>query len=125
MKNKVETSPENFQKQLAITNEINRLLKEVEDETGLYSFPNPILKHPSFLALVQMGDKIVNYLFYIMFEYGSGRVILLLLDKIVKDKPEIPKEHAGKFYHQTVDWMNWYLTSDYYKSNDIYFGLVC
>ena len=120
----MEVSAENFEKQLAITNEINRLIKEVEDETGLYSFTNPILKHPSFLKLVEMGDKIVNYLFYIMFEYGSGRVIILLLDKIVKDKPQIPKEHSGRFYHQTVDWMHWYLNSDYYKQNDIYFNLI-
>jgi hypothetical protein len=40
----MEVSTENFEKQLAITNEISRLIKEVEDETGLYSVTNPILK---------------------------------------------------------------------------------
>lgn len=122
--NKIEPSAENFAKQLAITNQINQHLNSIEEETGGCSFHAPILKHSSFLELVQMGDKIVNYLFYLIFENGSNWTILLLLDKIVKDKPEIPKEHAGKFKHIVVDWMNWYLTSDYYKRNDVYFNLV-
>lgn len=42
---RVETSSENFAKQLAITNVIDSHLKTIEDETGLYSFSNPILKH--------------------------------------------------------------------------------
>lgn len=121
---KVEVSAENFQKQLEITNQINRHLNLIKEETGLYSFPNYKLKHPSFLSLVEMGDKIVNYLFHLMFEYGSNWTILLLLDKIVKDKPQIPKEHLGNVYHQVVDWMQWYLESDYYKRNDVYFNLV-
>ena len=117
-------SAENFQKQLAITTVIDSHIKTIEDETGLYSFSKPILKHPLFLELIDMGDKIVNYLFYLMFEYGSSRVILLLLDKIVTDKHVMPKEIAGKFYHQTVEWMKWYLESDYYKNNNIYYNLV-
>lgn len=121
---KVQPSAENFAKQLEITNMIDNHLRIIEDETGLYSFHHPKLKHPSFLELVAMGDKIVNYLFYLMFEYGSSWTILLLLDKIAQNKPEIPKEHTGKFYHQVTDWMTWYLASDYYKSNDIYFNLV-
>ena len=117
-------SAENYQKQLAITTVIDSHIKTIEDETGFYSFSNPILEHPSFLELVNMGDKIVNYLFHLMFENGSSRTILLLLDKIVKDKPVIPKEIWGKFKHQTVEWMKWYLESDYYKNNNIYFNLV-
>jgi hypothetical protein len=117
-------SSENFQKQVAITTIINSHLKTIEDETGLFSFPNPILKHPLFLELVEMGDKIVNYLFHLMFEHGTRRTILLLLNKIVKDKPIMPKEISGKFRHQTVEWMKWYLESDYYKNNNIYYNLV-
>jgi hypothetical protein len=119
-----EISAENYQKQLAITSLINQLINKIEEETGGYSFHHPKLKHLSFLELVQMGDKIVNYLFYLMFESGSNWTILLLLDKVAQNKPEIPKEHAGKFYHQVTDWMNWYLTSDYYKNNNTYFNLV-
>ena len=122
---KVQVNGENFQKQLAITNGINQHLNKIEDDTGCYSFHHHKLKHPSFLELVAMGDKIVNYLFYLMFEYGSSWTILLLLDKVAQNKPEIPKEHAGKFYHQVTDWMTWYLESDYYKNKDIYFNLVC
>jgi hypothetical protein len=121
---KVEVSGENFQKQLSITSIINQHLNKIEEETGLYSFHHPKLKHASFLELVNMGDKIVNYLFYLIFEYGSSWTILLLLDKVAQNKPEIPKEHAGKFYHQVVDWTTWYLTSEYYKNNDTYFNLV-
>jgi len=121
---KVETSAENFQKQLSITNLIDNHIKKIDEDTGGYSSHAHTLRHLSFLELVAMGDKIVNYLFYLMFESGSSWIILLLLDKVVKDKPEIPNEHAGKFYHQVNDWMNWYLTSDYYKNNDSYFNLV-
>jgi len=122
--NKVEVSAENFQKQLVIINLIDSHLNKIEEDTGGYSFHHPTLKHASFLELVNMGDKIVNYLFYLMFESGSSWTILLLLDKVAQNKPEIPKEHAGKYKHIVVDWMNWYLTSDYYKNNDTYFNLV-
>lgn len=121
---KVEVSAGNFEKQLAITSVIHNLINKVDDETGGYSIHAYKLRNENFIALAEMGDVIVNYLFHLIFEYGCSWTILLLLDKIVKDKPTIPKEHAGKFYHQTVDWTTWYLTSEYYKNNDIYFNLV-
>lgn len=121
---KVEVSAENYEKQQVITNYINEKLKKIDEDTCLYSSHGPSLKHPSFLELVAMGDKIVNYLFYLMFKSGSSWTILLLLEKVAQNKPEIPKEHDGKFKHIVVDWMNWYLTSDYYKNNDSYFNLV-
>jgi hypothetical protein len=124
LKNKVEISAENFQKQLAITNLIDNHIKKIDEDTGGYSSHAPTLRHISFLELVAMGDRIVNYLFYLMFESGSSWTILLLLDKVVKDKPEIPNEHAGSYRHIVVDWMKWYLTSDYYKNDDLYFNLV-
>lgn len=119
-----KVNSENFEKQLVITNKINILLNKIEDETGGYSFHKPKLKNSNFLELAEMGDVIVNYLFYITFEYGCSWTILLLLDKIVKDKPIIPNEHSGRFYHQVVDWTTWYLISDYYKNNDVYYNLV-
>ena len=119
---KVEVSAENLQKQLDITNLIDSHLNKIEEDTGGYSFHHPKLKHPSFLKLVEMGDKIVNYLFYLMFESGSNWTILLLLDKVAQNKPQI--SNSGNFLNITVDWMVWYLTSDYYKNNDTYFNLV-
>jgi hypothetical protein len=121
---KVEKSAENYQKQKAITDIINDHIKKIDEDTSGYSSHGHLLKHASFLELVAMGDKIVNYLFYLMFQYGSSWTILLLLEKVAQNKPEIPKEHDGKFKHIVVDWMNWYLTSDYYKNNDSYFNLV-
>lgn len=121
---KVEVNSENYNKQRAITDIIDAHLLKIENETGLFSNPNYMLRHDSFKELVAMGDKIVNYLFHIMFEHGSSWIILHILRQIVENKPNIPKEHMGKFKHITVDWMTWYLESDYYKNNDIYYNLV-
>ena len=46
-----------------------------------------------------MCDKIGNYLFYVMFEYGSGRVILLLLEKYKCGRPQI-------FDEKYVNWLS-------------------
>lgn len=121
---KVEVSAENYEKQRAITDVIDAHLIKIDDETGLYSTHAPIFKHDSFKELVGMGDKIVNYLFHIMFEHGTSWTILLLLNEIVKNKPLMPSKYAGKARHLTVHWMTWYLDSDYYKNNNIYYNLV-
>ena len=121
---KVEVNGENYQKQRAITDVINKLLFQIEEDTGGSSVHRDKLKHESFLELVEMGDKIVNYIFYLMTEYGGSWIYFLLLQKIVKNPPKLPNEVAGKFIHQTIHWMQWYVESDYYKNNDTYFNLV-
>lgn len=117
-------SSDSFQKQLSITNVIDHHLSTIETDTGLYSTHSHKYKHESFKELVNMGDKIVNYLFYLMFEHGTSWTIILLLNEIVKNKPVIPKDMLGKHRYITVEWMKWYLESDYYKNNDIYYNLV-
>jgi hypothetical protein len=81
------------------------------------------LEHECFKELVSMGDVIINYLFHLMFEYGSSWVLMHLLSKLVKDGPN-KKEHRGKFMHMTIDWMLWYVDSEYHKNCDTYYNLV-
>jgi hypothetical protein len=120
----MEISSKKYQKYIDKVSIIDKHLNLIEESTGGSSLFKRKLEHPSFLALVEMGDIITNYLFYLMFEKGSNWTILLLLNKIVKDKPEIPKEILGKFYEITVFWMNWYIKSDYYKNDNVYNNLI-
>lgn len=122
---KVKVSAENFQKQLAVAAVIHKHINEVEDATGgLSIIHRAITEHPDFKALVAMGDKITNYIFHLILENGVNRIYFFLLPLIVKNPPEVPREHAGRIIHQTIDWLNWYVNSDYYKNNDVYFNLV-
>lgn len=125
MKKHPAVNGENYQKQKKITDEINAFISEIKRDTGMFSTHNHIFEHPRFKQLVEMGDKIVDYIFYLMFEHGSDWVLLHLLNMIVKEnKPIIPKEHRGSFVNLTVDWEVWFLQSDYHKNHDIYYGLV-
>lgn len=117
---------ENYQKQQVITNRIDQLLQNIHQDTAMFSTSIHTLEHDDFKKLVEMGDKIIPYLFYLITQYGCSQIILLLLHQITKVNP-IPKEDAGKFMHSIMHWLKWFLESDYYKDerkNDIYFGLV-
>lgn len=81
------------------------------------------MKHPNVQKLLNMGDKIINFLFHLSLEYGSDRVVFEIIKEIIKVNP-VQKESVGKLYHETRDWYNWYVESDYYKNNDIYYNLV-
>jgi hypothetical protein len=120
---KVEVSAENYQKQQLITNEIVSLLKEIKRDTGGMSTTYHIMKHPNVQKLLDMGDKIVNFLFYLTVEYGADWVVFEILRQLTNQNP-VKKENVGKFIHTTIDWLNWYVESDYYKNNDIYYNLV-
>ena len=118
----IEVNGENYQKQKEITDNIDRLLQEIEDETGLYSTMLPTLEHRNFKILVEIGDKIIPYLFYKMFQQGNSWTYFLLLQEITKQNP-ISKEHAGSFYHHIMYWLQWYIDSKYFK-HDVYYNLL-
>ncbi len=90
----METNSENFQKTTYLTNQIDSLIQKIKEETGGYSTHSNKLNHPAFLELTKMGDKIVNYIFYQMFERGTSWTHLLLLEKIIPNPPVIPKKHT-------------------------------
>lgn len=113
---------ENYQKQKKITDEIDFLISSVHKDTAHSSSQN-YEKHPDFKKLVDMGDKIIPYLFHKAMQSGWNWVIIRLLKETSKVSP-VPKEHYGNFYWIIKDWIEWYLLSDYYNNSDIYFGLV-
>ena len=113
-----------FRKYQLIAAHIDKLLATAIDETGGSSVIHHKMKNKSFLELVAMGDIIVDYVFKKMFEEGTDWIHLLLLREIVKDGPEIPKEHLGNFDYLIVDWMQWYVKSAYFLNNDIYYNLI-
>ena len=117
----VQVSAENFQKQQRITAHIDSLLKGIHQDTGGRSTHIHTVRHPNFKVLVEMGDKIIPYLFYKITQSGGSWVYFLLLQEITKENPA--KENSGKFMHSLRDWLTWYIESKYYPS-DIYFGLV-
>ena len=59
---KVETSAENFQKQLSITNLIDNHIKKIDEDTGGYSSHAHTLRHLSFLelALQRLEAKVLS-----------------------------------------------------------------
>ena len=117
-----EVSCENYAKCKAITNKIDMLLRNIEEDTSYLSTFHIKVNHESFKALVSMGDKIIPYLFYLGVQRGFSWTIMLLLGSITNENP-IKKEHAGKYYHSVSDWLIWFTNSKYCNSN-VYFDLI-
>jgi hypothetical protein len=119
----IEPSGERYAQYKEITTEIDFFLKTIEEDSGLSSSHTIIINHEYFKKLVEMGDKIIPYLFHVMVEHGASWTILILLRHLTQENP-IKPEHVGKFYHIFHDWLGWYLDSPYDKNDDIYHGLV-
>lgn len=117
-----EVSCENYAKCKAITNKIDMLLQGIEKDTAYSSTFNVKFNHESFKELVNMGDKIIPYLFYLGVQRGFSWTIMLLLNSITNENP-IKKEHVGKYYHSVSDWLIWFTNSKYCNSN-VYFDLI-
>jgi hypothetical protein len=118
----IETNEKNYHKYCTITEEIDTLINNVTQHYRLSLSHVGMDKHPDFIKIVEMGDKIVNYLFCKILNHGSSWVILKLLSAITNQNP-IKREHAGSFVAIISDWLVWYIDSDYYKNNDVYHGL--
>lgn len=119
---KVEVSSENYQRCNEITSEINDLLKELKNDTAMFSTSNHIFRHANFSKLTDMGVRIVPYLIHIILEYGSDWILLHLLQQITKERP-YDKEEVGRFGIMTAKWLLWYETCKY-KAEDVYYGLL-
>ena len=117
-----EVTTGNFKKSSKIVDEIVKHLAAIENDTKFYSYPDPVLNHPRYKMLIEMGDKIVPYLFHHITHNGGSWTIFYLLYNITKQNP-IPKEHSGNFNYAIIYWLQWFMDSDYYKNDDIYYGL--
>lgn len=117
-----EVNRENFQKYIEIINEINRLLDKVREDTGCYSTHIHMLLHPDYQKLVDMGDIIVPYIVHLMTQSGAHWIHFFLLKELTGAQP-VPPEHAGRFTHILIDWLQWYVNSKY-ADTDVYNGLV-
>lgn len=61
---------------------------------------------PEYKKIMEMDPKIsIPYLMETLTTKPTW-VNLLLLTEITKVKPL--EQHAGRFYHKIVDWINWY-----------------
>ena len=118
----IEPSGENYRKYEIVANDIDKRLAQIRTDTSVHSSPTPTLEHPDFLALVEMGDRIIPYLFHVMIEHGTSWVHIYLLHQITGMSPILPK-HQGDLYGIIYDWLGWFLGSKYADS-DIYCGLV-
>ena len=118
-----EISAENYEKYLDVVTIIDNKLLNIKKDTAHSSNLSKIIYHEDFEYLVDnFGNKLVSYLIHDMTHKGCSWVHLHLLGYITKTNP-VPEEHAGKFYHQIADWINWYLNSIYYPHH-IYHDLV-
>lgn len=120
-----EVSARSYEKFCIIAERIDFLLATIKEETAGYSTHIHTLRHPYFIELVGMGDRIIPYLFKVMTQHGASWTHFLLLHEITKHNP-VPKEDIGRFDHEILHWLQWYLHSDYYKNviNDVYYGLI-
>lgn len=118
----IQANVENYQKYLKITEEIDRLIASVKYDTEFYSNHIHKQKHPDYIKLVEMGDKIITYLIKQANHYGWSWLTIDLLYDITKENV-IAKENAGKFSLIVADWLNWFNNSKYSKT-DVYYGLI-
>ena len=119
---KVEINSENFKKYLEIITEIDNFLSNIVKDTKHFSFPK-YLEHQDYKKLINMGDRIIPYLFqYATQKHGFSWVIIHLLLELSGENP-IPKDHEGKFAHIISDWTNWFINSKYIET-DVYHGLI-
>lgn len=102
---------------------IDAKLSRINYDCSILSNLSKTKEHPEFLKLVEMGPRIIPYIIHVMAHHGAGWTHLMLLGELSKENP-IKPEHAGLFYAQLADWLNWYLTSKYYALDDVYHGLV-
>jgi hypothetical protein len=119
----MDVNEENYQKAKAVSDKINQLLGDIQNDTGLFSTHNHILNHDGFKELTSMGDRIIPYLFYYATHHGWNWVIIFLLTQITGGNP-IPKEKRGSFYHSIKYWMEWFLGSKFIEVENIYHGLI-
>lgn len=118
----VEVSAENYQKQLKITDEIWVFLSDIHNDTAAFSTHNHIYNHPKFKTLVEMGDKIIPYLFHVLTQHGGSWIIFCALQQITHENPVSKGDH-GKFVVVMKCWLEWYVNSKYIH-HDVYFNLV-
>lgn len=119
----IETNGENYQIFCQQAKEIDDRLDRIYEDVKYHSSLTPTRKHECFKQLVDMGTKIIPYVFHKMTQHGCHWTHLLLLRELVGDQMKIPAEHQGQFTHIMTDWLIWYLDSSYYN-HDVYYGLV-
>ena len=125
MNNWIEPSVERYEKQKLITNEIDKHLEILDKWSAPRSTHKGIEIHPSFIILLNMGDKIVNYLIHCIIESGWSHANYILLDHLVGNKiPTIPDEHRGRVPFLMAHIILWWINSEYYANDNVYFGLV-
>ncbi len=119
----VEVNGENYQKQRAITDRIEVLLNQVRQDTAMHSSMRHTLKHPAYLELVGMGERIIPFLFHVATHHGADWTLLCLFAQLSGENP-VPPEDAGKFYRIFMHWLKWYTENKKYQNVDVYYGLV-
>src|SRR5580698_2249684 len=111
---------ENYQKYKEIAHAIDCKFVRVWEATGIRSDKhNALAENQDYRDLVAMGSRIVPYIIHHMLNSQASWEHLELLHEITGVK-YWSDSHAGMFYHQIADCLNWYLASDYYQKDDVY-----
>lgn len=119
----IEVNSENYNLFHQKAKEIDDLLETINHDTMDSSNHADTTNHSCFKQLVNMGNKIIPYIFYLMTQHGCEWAHLLLLSELVGNEMQIPEEHYGRFIHIMSDWLQWYIKSPY-QMHDVYYGLV-
>lgn len=121
----IEPSVERYEAQKLLTNEIDKHLDELQKWCAPRSVNKGIDEQSSFIALVNMGDSIVNYIMHRMTQDGFRWEYCTLLWKITGDKiPKLPNESQGNLPRTMAHIILWWVDSEYYANDNVYFGLI-
>lgn len=118
-----EVTPERYERYVNQRGAIKYRLDRIERDTAFDSGV-AYLGHPMFRELLESGPKIIPFVVHDdVVEEGASWVKLGLLRELSGQSP-VPPEHAGRLLHQVADWINWFVASEYYASDDVYHGLA-
>lgn len=117
-----ETSAEKYSAFYEIANRIDQLLFEIKEDTKFHSNLNYVTSHPSYIKLIDMGEKIIPYLFRCATQHGASWIHFALFAELSKENP-IPPEDNGRFERILMHWLRWYTENSKYQNLDVYYGL--
>ena len=83
-------------------------------ETGMYSFDRPMKEHWAYQEIIGMErNAVIPMLLNRMYLNPSGRTGFVALSDIIKERPVLPKEYAGRVDKIKEMWFQWGKDNNY------------
>jgi predicted hydrocarbon binding protein len=96
--------------------EIELLIKSLNEKANGCSLMRVIIQHQSFKKLVSMGDIVVAPIMQKILNKEGQHWMYWLLEEVAKYKPLIPRQSFSDIDKLRNIWKYWFLESDYNKN---------